>query len=152
LVEPAGIPSTAAIKGHPLHPILVPFPIAFLVAALASDLAFWGSGDPFSARASAWLIGAGVVMGALAAVAGLTDFLGSNRVRSITAAWVHFLGNAIAMLLAIWNLVLRLGEGGSRIVPSGGITLSLIVVIIFLVTGWLGGELAFRHRVGVIPP
>src|SRR5438552_16414098 len=111
MVEPVSIPSIAAIKGHPLHPILVPFPIAFLVGALASDLAFWGSGDPFWARASAWLIGAGVVMGALAAVAGLTDFLGSSRVRSITAAWVHFLGNAIAMLLAIWNLVLRLGEG-----------------------------------------
>jgi uncharacterized membrane protein len=82
----------------------------------------------------------------------LADFLGSNRVRSITAAWVHFLGNAIAMLLAIWNLVLRVGEGGSHAVPSGGVLLSLIVVIIFLVTGWLGGELAFRHRVGVTAP
>jgi uncharacterized membrane protein len=111
MAEPPSIPSTAAIREHPLHPLLVPFPIAFLVGALASDLAFLGSGDPFWARASAWLIGAGVVMEALAAVAGLTDFLGSNRVQSITAAWVHFLGNAIAMLLAIWNLVLRLGEG-----------------------------------------
>ena len=92
------------------------------------------------------------MMGALAAVAGLTDFLGNSRVRSITAAWVHFLGNAIAMLLAIWNLVLRLGEGGSKAVPSGGVLLSLVVVIIFLVTGWLGGELAFRHRVGVTAP
>lgn len=152
MVEPAGIPSTAAIKGHPVHPILVPFPIAFLIGALASDLAFLGSADPFWARASAWLIGAGVVMGALAAVAGLTDFLGSNRVRSITVAWVHFIGNAVVMLLAIWNLILRLGEGGSRAVPLGGVLLSLIVVIIFSVTGWLGGELAFRHRVGVTAP
>jgi uncharacterized membrane protein len=120
MVEPAGIPSTAAIKGHPLHPMLVPFPIAFLVGALASDHAFQESGDPFWARASAWLIGAGVVMGALAAVAGLADFLGSNRVRSITAAWVHFLGNAIAMLLAIWNLVLRLGEAATMQCPREG--------------------------------
>jgi uncharacterized membrane protein len=118
-VDPASIPSTAAIKGHPVHPILVPFPIAFLVGAFASDLAFLGSDDPFWARASAWLIGVGVVMGALAAVAGLTDFLGSNRVRSITSAWVHFLGNALAMLLAIWNLVLPLAKGAARRCPQG---------------------------------
>ena len=113
-----GTPSTAAIGGHPIHPMLVVFPIAFLVGALATDLAFWRTGDHFWALASEWLLGAGVVMGALAAVAGLIEFLTITRVRSLVAGWVHFLGNAAAILIALWNLLYRLGgdpsAGGRR--------------------------------------
>jgi uncharacterized membrane protein len=144
-----GVPSTASIMGHPIHPMLVPFPIAFLVGAFVSDLAFWGTADPFWARASMWLVGAGLVMGALAALAGLTDFLTIERVRSLSAAWMHFLGNAAALLLSLWNLLHRLGDPAAGVVP-GGLVLSLVVVAILLVTGWLGGELAYRHRIGMI--
>src|SRR5690348_10280527 len=83
------IASTAEVAGHPVHPMLVPFPIAFLIGALLSDLAFWGTDDAFWARASAWLIGAGLVGGGLAAVAGLTDFLGNAAVRDLREAWIH---------------------------------------------------------------
>ncbi len=55
-----GVPSTAAIAGHPLHAMLIPFPIAFLLGALAADLAAWGTGDAFWTRAALWLAGAGV--------------------------------------------------------------------------------------------
>ena len=102
-----GIASTARIAGHPIHPMLVPFPIAFLIGALLADLAFWNTRDPFWGVAGAWLVGAGVAGGALAALAGLTDFLGSRRVRALGTAWVHFLGNATAIVLAICNLYLR---------------------------------------------
>ncbi|MBX6368656.1 MAG: hypothetical protein IRZ04_11785, partial [Rhodospirillales bacterium] len=63
-------PSRAAIAGHPIHPMLVPFPIAFLVGALVVDLAFASTGDPFWARAGFWLLLAGIVTGAAAAVFG----------------------------------------------------------------------------------
>jgi len=105
-----GTRSTAAIFGHPIHPILVVFPIGFLVGALATDLAFWGTSDPFWARASKWLLGAGIVMGVLAAVAGLIEFVTISRVRSLAAGWVHFLGNATAILLSVWNLLHRMGS------------------------------------------
>ena len=75
-----GIPATAAIAGHPLHPLLVTLPIGFLIGAFLSDIAFYSTGDAFWARASAWLIGAGLVTGVLAAIAGLVDFLGSERI------------------------------------------------------------------------
>ena len=144
-----GVPSTAAVTGHPIHPMLVAFPIAFLVAVLATDLAFWGTNDPFWARASTWLLGAGVVMGVLAAVAGLVEFLTISRVRSLAAGWIHFLGNAAAILLALANLLYRIDEGlGAGVIPFG-LILSAIVVAILLVTGWLCGELVFRHRIGV---
>jgi uncharacterized membrane protein len=148
--QPPGFRSTAAIGGHPIHPLLVPFPIAFLVGALLTDIVFWRTADLFWSRSSEWLIGAGLVMGALAAVAGLTDFLTISRVRSLAAGWVHFLGNAAALVLALWNLLRRTsGEPGAAVVPNG-IILSAVVVAIFLVTGWLGGELVFRHRIGVV--
>ena len=145
-----GTPSTAAIGGHPIHPMLVVFPIAFLVGALATDLAFWRTDDQFWALASKWLLAAGVIMGALAAVAGLIEFLTIRRVRSLAAGWVHFLGNAAAILIALWNLLHRLGGDPSAMVVPYGIVLSAIVVALFLVTGWLGGELVFRHRIGIM--
>jgi uncharacterized membrane protein len=145
-----GVPSTAAVAGHPIHPMLVVFPIAFLVSVLAADLAFWGTNDPFWARASTWLLGAGVVMGVLAAVAGLVEFLTISRVRLLAASWIHFLGNAAAILLALANLLYRIDAGlGAGVIPFG-LILSAAVVAILLVTGWLGGELVFRHRIGVI--
>ena len=145
-----GVRSTAAIFGHPIHPMLVVFPIGFLVGALATDLAFWATSDSFWARASEWLLGAGIVMGALAAVAGLIEFVTISRVRSLVAGWVHFLGNVAAILLAFWNLLHRMGgDPGVTVVPLG-IILSAVVVVIFLVTGWLGDELVFRHRIGII--
>jgi uncharacterized membrane protein len=65
--------STASIAGHPLHPMLIPFPIAFFVAAFVCDLAFWQTGNTLWPTASLWLIGAGLAMAALAAVVGATD-------------------------------------------------------------------------------
>ena len=142
-------PSRAAIGRHPLHPMVVPFPIAFLVGALAADIAFSATTDPFWARAAFWLLAAGIVMGAVAALLGLVDFLSIPRVRALTIAWVHFLGNGAAVLLAIWNIVLRWSDPAAP--PAGlAIALSVIVVAILLVTGWLGGELAYRHRIGVM--
>jgi uncharacterized membrane protein len=143
-----GVSSTAAIKGHPIHPMLVPFPIAFLVGVLASDLMFAGTGDAFWARASIWLVGAGVVMGGLAAIFGLIDFLTIERVRSPTG-WTHFLGNLLVVVLSLVSLLLRRGDHAGAILP-GGLILSFIVVGILLVTGWLGGELAYRFKIGVI--
>lgn len=60
--------STAQIAGHPIHPMLIPFPIACFVLTLISDLAFWKTSNDFWASASLWLLGIGLIMAALAAV------------------------------------------------------------------------------------
>src|ERR687890_1008868 len=78
--------STARIAGHPLHPMLIPFPVAFLVSTLVCDLLFWSTGNSAWSTASLYLLGAALVMAALAAVAGLTDFLGDRRVPRPSAA------------------------------------------------------------------
>jgi uncharacterized membrane protein len=89
-------------------------------------------------------------MGTLAAVAGLIAFVTTSRVRSLAAGWVHFLWNSTAILLSVWILLYRMGgDPGVTVVPFG-IILSAVVIAIFLVTGWLGGELTFRHCIGMI--
>ena len=140
--------STAKIFGHPIHPMLVPFPIVLFISALATDLLFLVDGGPGWATASKWLLGGGLAGAALAALAGLTDFAGDRRIRALPDAWLHMVGNMIAVLLEVANLYLRLGSDG---VSTTGILLSGLVVAILAFTGWKGGELVFRHGVGVQP-
>ena len=144
-----GLRSQTTLGGHPVHPMLIPFPIAFLVGALATDLAFWGTREPFWAHVSAWLIGAGFVTGVIAAVFGLVDFLFIRRVRALGAAWYHFLGNAAVLVISLWNGALRMDDALGAVLPVG-LFLSAAVAMMLLVTGWFGGELAYKHRIGAV--
>ena len=138
--------STAAINGHPIHPMLVPFPIAFFVAALATDIAFAVDGSPGWAVASKWLLGAGIVGALLAALAGFTDFFGNSRIREIRAGWLHMFANLTVVVVELVNFMMRLKDVGSA--ASTGLMLSAAAAVILLFSGWQGGELVFRHGVG----
>src|SRR5918998_5446663 len=116
------IRSPASIKGHPIHPMLVPFPIVFFIAALGTDIAFAADGSAGWAEASKWLLGAGIVSALVAALAGFTDFLGSRRIREFRAAWLHMFANLTAVVVELVNLVLRLANEGSA--GSTGLALS----------------------------
>jgi uncharacterized membrane protein len=140
--------STAQIAGHPIHPMLIPFPVAFLVATFACDLAYWATGSAGWVTASIWLLGAALVMAALAAVAGLIDFFGDERIRALSDAWQHMIGNVVAVVLALVNFYLRLTGGEAAVLPWG-LLLSFVVVGILLFTGWKGWEMVYRHRVAV---
>ncbi|MCA0015551.1 DUF2231 domain-containing protein [Mesorhizobium sp. B292B1B] len=142
--------STAKVGGHPIHPMLIPFPVAFLVGAFLTDLRFWGTADVFWARASMWLIGAAIVMALLAAIAGFIDFLSEPRIRALTDAWYHMVGNLTAVVLALINFYLRYSQGAEAAVRPWGVLLSLIVVCILLFTGWKGWEMVYRHHVAVL--
>jgi uncharacterized membrane protein len=142
--------TTAAIGDHPLHPMIIPFPVAFLVAAPIADLAWLGTGDAFWARAAMWLIGAGIVMALVAAVAGFTDFLAEPRIRSLTDAWYHMVGNLAAVVIALINFTMRYAQGSEAAIKPWGVVLSLIVVGILLFTGWKGWEMVYRHHVAVL--
>lgn len=140
--------STARIAGHPIHPMLVPFPIAFFVATLASDLLFWRTAEAFWATASSYLLGAAIVTALLAALAGFTDFFGDRRIRAIGHAVQHMVGNLTAVTIAIVNFLVRLGDPAAAVLPTG-LVLSALVVAILLFTGWRGGDLVYKHRVGI---
>lgn len=144
-----GTTSSVAILGHPIHPIVVIFPVAFLSAAAGSDIGYWLTSSEFWVEASNWLIGLGVLSGIAAAVVGMFDFIKIPRVRSRTAGWAHMWLNVAVLILSAANFVLRLFFSESIILPAG-LGLSLVVATLLLASGWYGGELTFRHKVGIV--
>lgn len=141
--------STAKVGGHPLHPMIVPFPIAFLVSALVTDLIHLYTGGPGWAQASMWLLGAGIATALLAAVLGFIDFAGDRQIQRLRHAWMHMIGNLAAVALAAVSFYLRATGGAVEALAPAGVTLSAVTVVILVFTGWLGGELVYRHRVGI---
>lgn len=145
----SGVPSTVAVAGHPLHPAIITLPIGLLVTAPVTDIAYWFLGDVFWARASFWLIVAGLVTGLLAAITGLLDFIRIGRVRKHTAGWAHMYANVTALVVTAINLGLRVGNPVENLLFTG-LILSVIVATLLGISGWYGGELVYRHKIAVI--
>jgi uncharacterized membrane protein len=113
-----------------------------------TDIVFGATNNVFWADVSFWLLLAGVVTGTVAAIPGMIDFSTIDRVRRLARTWVHAGGNTVALTLAIINLSLA---GTIQLQwPRTGLSLSLATVALLGVTGWLGGELSYRHRIGAI--
>ena len=139
---------TARIATHPIHPMLIPFPITCLVGAFVTDLLFLAYGDSGFASASRWLLGYGIATALLAAAFGLIDFMGDDRIRRLNHALQHMIANVAAVVVSIVNLAIRLD--GDDNIRSLGLYLSGAVVLILIFSGWRGGDLVYRHAVGVI--
>lgn len=141
--------SAAQIKGHPLHPILVAFPIAFGTAAPVADIVGVLGAWPTVWAAGAYLATAAVIGGFVAGVPGLIDYLytvppsssGSRR-----ATW-HLSVNltALALIAAGWT-----GRDLATLRPGPGtIALEIAGLAVMTVGGWLGGTLVYRNQIGV---
>ena len=143
-----GLRSTASIGGHPIHAILVQFPIVCFVGAFITDIMYWRSTSFIWETFSVWLLTAGLVGAGLAAIAGLVDFVGDRRIRQLRSAWIHALGNGLVIVLSVINVFVHSRDGYTAVVPTG-IVLSGLVVLIMMITGWMGREMVYRHRVGV---
>ena len=139
--------STAKIATHPIHPMLIPFPIVCFIGTLVTDIVYSRNHDAGWATASHWLLGIGLVMAALAAVAGLTDYLGDERIRSLGDALKHMIANVTAVVLELVNLILRLKN--DDFIASTGVYISVVVALLLLYSGWKGGDLVYRHGIGV---
>jgi uncharacterized membrane protein len=130
--------------------MLVPIPIACFVGTLLTDIAYACTADMQWANFSAWLLTVGLIGAGLAAIAGVIDFLGEGRIRRLRAAWIHGIGNALAVLLSLINIFIHSRDAWTSVVPTG-LTLSAIVVLILLVTGWNGWAMVYRHGVAIRP-
>lgn len=148
LPDPGHPLSTAKIFGHPIYPMLVPFPMVCFVGAFVTDIVYSRTTNIMWANFSIWLISAGLAMGALAALAGMIDYWGDRAVRRQRPATTHMLLNVLAMLLSVLNALVHSRDGWTSVVPQG-IILSGIVVLLLAVSAWLGGSLTYRHAVGV---
>lgn len=146
-VEP--IPSRAALFGHPIHPMLIHFPVAALVGLVATDAAYLHTGDGFWARAGLWLSGVGALGGWGASLAGLVDLLSVRRVRGLITAWVHAVMAVMMLSLATLNWRLRLiGEPDDFLMPWG-LGLSVVTAVFIGLAAYFGGRLVYEEAVGV---
>lgn len=146
--------SSAKFAGHPLHPALIPFPLALTFMALVFDtLAQTTRHARWRNEAKHALI-AGTISGLLAAPAGLMDWLALPVDRPAKPyGLVHGLGNLLLLVVNGLNIGLRNGNAppspGRR---AGEVGLSILANVLALGTGWLGGQLSYRFGVGVEPP
>jgi uncharacterized membrane protein len=136
------------ILGHPVHQMLIVFPLGLLATSAVFDAATLFSGDSRWTNMAFFLIGSGVAAGLVAAIFGLADYLGipaGTRAKRIGA--LHGLSNFVVLLCfgASWLLRLANPAGPGR----GAYLLSAAGVVVALVAGWLGGELVNRLGVGV---
>ena len=140
--------SRAKLFGHPIHQMLIVFPLGVLGMSFFFDLIAIGTSRPHLHQAAYYMIAAGVVTGLLAAVFGLIDFLAIPAgTRAKRIGLLHGVGNVVVVVLFVGSWWLRRGN-----IPAPGnlpIVISGLAVALALVTGWLGGELVDRLSVGV---
>jgi uncharacterized membrane protein len=145
--------STASIGGHPIHPILIPFPIALWTTSFAVDVLFYFVRNDSLLLISKFMLAAGCVGALAAAIPGLLDFLGiTNRQVKSIARW-HAILNVLALIIFAASLYLRTRAGAPMVSYHLRIPflMSLLGIILISISGWLGGELAYKHGVGVTP-
>jgi len=138
----------ASIRRHPIHPMLVGFPIALWVFSFICDLVATRSANPaFWSDMAFYTMGAGVIGGLLAALPGFIDYLGLRDYSARRLATSHMVLNLIVVVLYVFNLGLRMNspiDGRSR-----GFVISAIALVLLGVSGWLGGHLVYVRGVGV---
>jgi uncharacterized membrane protein len=140
--------SRAKLFGHPIHQMLIVFPLGLLATALVFDAVQLITGEGFWSTLAYWMIAAGVVSGLLAAPFGLIDWLAipsGTRAKRIGA--VHGAGNVVVVALYGLSWLMRTGDPSSPAVPA--LALAFLGGGIAMVTGWLGGELVDRLAIGV---
>jgi uncharacterized membrane protein len=137
--------STAKPRGRPMHKILVSFSAAYFAGALVTDLVYWQIPDVLWERFSIWLIAAGLIMAGLAIIAYAIDLASGRQIDR--PAWPRVIGYALAVLLSLMNAFIHSRDGYTAVVPTG-LMLSGLVIVVLLLTSWVGMALANRPRVG----
>ena len=141
----------AGLYGHPFHPILVTIPIGAWVASLVFDILSRTAdhGADF-ARGAYWLIAIGVIGALVAALFGLLDLLAiPRRTRAWRVGLTHLCFNLVVVGLFVASFIWRADRDAYRETSAGLFVLSGIALALLVVSGWLGGMLAYRYGVRV---
>ncbi len=134
--------------GHPVHLMLVNFPLGLLVTAVVFDIIHLITGNGYWSGIAFWMIAVGGVSGLLAAITGLIDWTGiptDTRARRIGV--IHGIGNAAVLMLFVVSWLLRLNAPEHPSILA--YVLSFLGAALLFATGWLGGELTGHYGVGI---
>ena len=141
--------SRLKLLGHPIHPMLIVFPLGLLATAVIFDVLYVATRNADLATFSFWALIAGIVGGLLAAVFGLLDWMAipkDTRARRVGA--IHGVGNVVVVGLFALSLFTRWSTPAylPDILP---LIFAVLGAALALFTAWLGGELVYRLRVAV---
>jgi uncharacterized membrane protein len=140
--------SRAKLFGHPIHQMLIVFPLGLLATALLFDVVQLITGDGFWSELSYWMIAAGVISGLVAAPFGLVDWLAIPwRTRAKRIGAIHGAGNVVVVALYGLSWLMRTSNPAAPETPA--LVMAFLGGGLALITGWLGGELVDRLAVGV---
>jgi uncharacterized membrane protein len=147
-LEQLDVGSKVALIGHPIHVMLVHFPVAFVVATLGVDIFYWWTGDDFWLRVGLWSAGMAFWSGVGASIVGTGELLLVRGIRLHEASWSHAIAamTLVAMAGASWGL--RLTDPVS-VLPHG-LVLSVVATVMVGFAGWHGGKLVFDHGIGIL--
>jgi uncharacterized membrane protein len=140
--------SRAKLLGHPVHQMLIVFPLGLLATAVIVDVVYFVGNALIFAEVAYYLVIAGLIGGAVAAPFGFIDWLAIPRhTRAKRLGAAHGIGNVVVLLLFLASALLRMDLPSAP--PAAAYICSFAGAAIALVTAWLGGELVARLGVGV---
>ena len=131
---------------HPIHGMLGAFPLAFFTAALVTDIAYANTAEMQWANFSVWLIAGGVMMGVLAAIAGIVDALSHRGRGRRRGSSLHSVLTIVTFVVAIINGFVHSRDAWTSVVPAG-LILSAITTVLVVITSWNGYNVAARQPV-----
>jgi uncharacterized membrane protein len=140
----------ASIGGHPIHPMLIPFPLALWATSFVVDVLFYFLRHPTLLVIAKFMLAAGCIAAIVAAIFGIIDWLAIKNGEVKRVANWHARLNVAALVVFAISLFLRMGSysdlvGRRLTIPF---FLSFVGVILIAISGWLGGELVFRYGIG----
>jgi len=128
--------------------MLIVFPLGLLGTSVVFDIIYLATHDGKWTNIAEYMIGAGLLCGLISAVFGLVDWLAiPSRTRAKQVGAWHGIGNVLVVVLFAISFFMRYPAPSET--SSGAIVFSILGVLLALVTGWLGGEMVYRHGVGV---
>lgn len=147
--------SKAAIGNHPLHPALVVIPIGSWFATLVGDIAYMANHDPFWYQFSYWTMLIGLIGALTAAVFGFVDFFGVRMSEAgHRIAKIHMIINLVVSAAYAINLWLRHDNMALADLAPGrwqaAFWLQILSFAALGVSGWLGGQMSYEHKIGVV--
>lgn len=142
--------SKVNIKSHPLHPILIPFPIAFFTGTVLAHVLGWAMEAPGLLDTAYYLNIGGIVFALIAAVPGFIDFLYTVPPNSSAKkrGAKHGISNVLTVVIFVVALVCRSGTNVNDVVV---LVIELAGIALMIAAGWMGGTLVYRNQIGVDP-
>jgi uncharacterized membrane protein len=142
--------SRVDVAGSPrglLHPGLIAAGSTLLIATFASDLLYWRTLLFQWNNVSGWLLAAGLIVAALAAIAFIIDVVIARGGR---ITWLRLAALAVAAILGLLNAFVHSRDAYTAVVPEG-IILSAIVTVILIAVGLSGGWSLMSRRTFRLP-